>query len=75
MQEKSIPKPFVSLPSSMAGIRATESFRSIDEGIIATYRPAVCFRGVEREASTLYVTINPSNVPEALKATHERYYK
>lgn len=57
------------------GIRATESFRSIDEGIIATYRPAVCFRGVEREASALYVTINPSNVPEALKATHERYYK
>jgi hypothetical protein len=40
------------------GIRAVESFRLADEAVIAAYRAAVCFRGVEREASALYVTIN-----------------
>jgi len=57
------------------GIRGIESFRTTEDGIVASYRAAICTRDIEREASAMYLTINPRDVPQALKATHEHYYK
>lgn len=57
------------------GIRGIEPFRSVEGGILAAHKAGLCCKGLEREASALYVTVNPRHVPDAMKETHSLYYK
>ena len=57
------------------GVRGIETFRTVQGGILAAHKTGLCHKGVEREASALYVTVNPRDVPSALKETHAHYYK
>jgi hypothetical protein len=57
------------------GVRGIEMFRTVKEGVLAAHKAGLCHKGVEREASALYVTVNPRDVPTALKETPAHYFK
>lgn len=50
------------------------AFRTVEQGLLAAYQASVC-PASERPASTIYVNINPRDVPAALKVTHSLYYQ
>jgi len=56
------------------GLKKICCYRTIDEGVLAAYQASLCF-SKERSASALYAHINPRHVPEAVKATHAKYYQ
>eukprot|EP00339_Tiarina_fusa_P005535 CAMPEP_0117004500 /NCGR_PEP_ID=MMETSP0472-20121206/5443_1 /TAXON_ID=693140 ORGANISM="Tiarina fusus, Strain LIS" /NCGR_SAMPLE_ID=MMETSP0472 /ASSEMBLY_ACC=CAM_ASM_000603 /LENGTH=281 /DNA_ID=CAMNT_0004705457 /DNA_START=52 /DNA_END=897 /DNA_ORIENTATION=+ len=70
---RNVRKKYSTEPGIKEGLHCIETFRTPEQGLEAAYRAALCRNGPVREASALYVAINPRNVSEAHKLTQANY--
>ena len=57
------------------GLHCIQTFRTPEKGLEAAYRAALCRGGAVREASVLYVAINPRQVSQGMALTQANLMK
>ena len=73
---RNVRKKYSSTPQEIKeGLHSIETFQTPEKGLEAAYRAAVCRIGPTREASALYVTINPRNVSRGMAMTQDNLNK
>jgi len=68
---RNIRKKYSSTPDKIKdyGLHCVSTFRTPEKGLETAYRSALCRQGPEREASALYVSINPRSVLQGMALT------
>jgi len=71
---RNVRKKYSSTPKEIKeGLHCIETFRTPRQGLEAALRCALCREGPDREASALYVAINPRHVLQGMNLTQDAY--